>query len=54
MPDIWYDVDTALAEVPVNKVPLVDDTDFKTIEAAIAYNATGLALYWHFVTTAGA
>lgn len=54
MPDIWYDVDTALAEVPVNKVPLIDDTDFKSIEAAIAYNATGLALYWHFVTTAGA
>lgn len=54
MPDIWYDVDTALAEVPVNKVPLIDDTDFKSIEAAVAYNATGLALYWHFVTTAGA
>jgi hypothetical protein len=54
MPDIWFDVDTALAEVPVNKVPLIDDTDFKSIEAAIAYNATGLALYWHFVTTAGA
>ena len=33
MPDIWYDVDTALSEVPVNKVPLVDDTDFKSIEA---------------------
>src|SRR5574343_1078666 len=54
MPDIWYDVDTALAEVPVNKVPLVDDTDFKSIEAAVAYDAAGLALYWHFVTTAGA
>jgi hypothetical protein len=54
MAEIWYDVDTALAEVPVNKVPLVDDTDFKSIEAAIAYNAAGLALYWHFVTTAGA
>lgn len=54
VPDIWYDVDTALAEVPVNILPLIDSTDFATIEAAIAYNATGLALYWHFVTTAGA
>lgn len=48
------DVDTALAEVPVNIAPLIDDTDFKAIEAALAYNAAGLALYWHFVTTAGA
>ncbi len=54
MPDIWFDVDTALAEVPVNLLPLLDDTDFKSIENAVAYNATGLALYWHFVTTAGA
>lgn len=53
MPDIWMDVDTALAEVPVNLLPLLDDTDFKAIEAAIAYNAAGLALYWHFVTAAG-
>jgi hypothetical protein len=51
---IWMDVDVALAEVPVNVCPLTDDTDFKTIEAAVAYNATGLALYWHFVTTGGA
>ena len=43
-----------LAEVPVNLLPLIDDTDFKAIEAAIAYNAAGLALYWHFVTAAGA
>lgn len=54
MPDIYYDVDAALAEVPVNLFPLLDDTDFKTIEAAVAYNAAGLALYWHFVTTTGA
>jgi len=51
---IWMDVDTALSEVPVNAVPLIDDTDFKTIETAVAYNAAGLTLYWHFVTTAGA
>ena len=54
MPDIWMDVDTALAEVPVNLLPLIDDTNFKSIEAAIAYNAAGLTLYWHFVTAAGA
>ena len=54
MPDIWMDVDVALAEVPVNLLPLLDDTDFKAIEAAVAYNAAGMALYWHFVTVAGA
>ena len=47
------DVDTALAEVPVNLLPLLDDTDFKAIENAIAYNAAGMALFWHFVTPAG-
>lgn len=54
MPDLWMDVDVALAEVPVNLLPLLDDTDFKAIEAAVAYNAAGLALFWHFVTPAGA
>lgn len=54
MADIYYDVDTALAEVPVNLMPLIDDTDFKSIEDAVAYNAAGMALRWHFVTTAGA
>lgn len=54
MPDLWMDVDTALSEVPVNITPLIDATDFKTIEDAVAYNAAGLALYWHFVTSAGA
>ena len=53
MPDIWMDVDTALAEVPVNLLPLLDDTNFKAIEDAIAYNAAGMALFWHFVTPAG-
>ena len=53
MAEIWMDVDIALAEVPVNIMPLIDDTDFKTIEAAVAYNAAGMALIWHFVTTAG-
>ena len=54
MPDLWMNVDTALSEVPVNLVPLLDDTDFKTIEDAVAYNAAGMALFWHFVTTGGA
>ena len=51
---LCMDVDTALAEVPVNVMPLIDDTDFKSIEAAVVYNAAGMALKWHFVTTAGA
>ena len=54
MPDIWMDVDTALAEVPVNILPLLDDTDFKSREIAIAYNASGMDLVWNFVTPAGA
>lgn len=54
MPDIWMNVDEALAEVPVNLMPLLDDTTFKDIEGAVAYNAAGMALRWHFVTCAGA
>lgn len=53
MPDLWCDVDAALTSVPVNILPLIDDTDFKTIETAVAYNAAGMALYWNFETTAG-
>ncbi len=53
MPDLWMDVDTALSEVPVNVLPLVDDSDFKTREEAVAYNAAGLELIWHFTTPAG-
>jgi len=54
MPDLWMDVDAALSEVPVNILPLLDDTDFKTREESVAYNAAGLELIWHFTTTAGA
>lgn len=54
MPDLWCDVDAALSEVPVNILPLIDDGDFKTIEGAVAYDAAGMALFWHFVTPAGA
>jgi hypothetical protein len=54
MAEMWMNVDAALAEVPVNILPLLDDTDYKSIEGAVAYNAAGMALRWHFVTTAGA
>jgi len=52
MPDIYLDVDVAVA-VPVNLIPLLDDSDFKTREAAIAYNQAGMDLVWNFVTSAG-
>lgn len=48
------DVDAALSEVPVNIMPLLDDTDFKTRETGITYNASGMDLVWNFVTSAGA
>lgn len=49
---ISLDVDTAVT-VPVNVMPLLDDTDFKTRETAIAYNAAGMDLVWNFITSAG-
>lgn len=52
MADIWMDVDAAV-EVPVNLLPLLDDTTFKTIEDSLAYDATGMDIRWNFVTTAG-
>ncbi len=54
MPDLWLDVDTALAEVPVNILPLIDDTDFKTRKTSVVYNSGGMDLVWNFVTSAGA
>jgi len=54
MPDLWMDVDAALSEVPVNLLPLIDDTDFKTRETGITYDQAGMDLVWNFVTTAGA
>ena len=45
-------VDSAVI-VPINTVPLVDDTDYKTIEDALTYDQAGLALKWNFLTTAG-
>lgn len=49
---MWMDVDTAV-QVPVSLMPLVDRTDFITIEDAIAFDETGIAVAWNFVTTAG-
>src|SRR5574343_1436418 len=54
MAEMCMDVDVALSEVPVNLMPLLDDTDFKTRETAVAYNAAGMDLVWNFVTTSGA
>lgn len=54
MPDLWMDVDAGLSEVPINLLPLTDDTDFKTREESVVYNQAGLDLVWNFVTTAGA
>ncbi|GAF89470.1 unnamed protein product, partial [marine sediment metagenome] len=51
---MWMDVDAALAEVPVNLMPLTSDTDFKTIDEGIAFGESGMTLFWHFTTTAGA
>jgi hypothetical protein len=50
---MWMNVDVALSEVPVNLLPLIDDTDFKTREESVAYNAAGMDLWWNFTTTAG-
>ncbi|MCK5611043.1 hypothetical protein KAR91_54725 [Candidatus Pacearchaeota archaeon] len=48
----FIDVDTAV-ELEVNVAQLIDSSDFVTQEAAISYNAAGMALFWHFQTTAG-
>lgn len=50
---IYLDVDVAISELPVNALPLIDDTDFKSRETAIAYNESGMDLVWHFITAAG-
>lgn len=50
---IYMDVDTALAEVPVNYLPLVSDSDWKTRNTSLAYNAAGMDLVWNFLTPDG-
>lgn len=49
---IYIDVDTAVT-VPVNVMPLTDDTDFKTRETGVAYNESGMDLVWNFCTPGG-
>jgi len=44
----------ALAALPVNALPLLSDSDFKTRQTAVAYNAAGMDLVWNFVTALGA
>lgn len=46
-------VDTAI-EVFVNAFPLIDDTDFKSRETGVAYDAAGMDLVWNFQTPDGA
>lgn len=53
MPDLVMEVDVALGEVPVNILPLTDDTDFKSRKTTVAYNAAGMDLVWNFVTSDG-
>lgn len=53
MPDIWMDVDANLSEVPVNIMPLLDSTDFKTRKTGVAHNASGMDLVWNFVASDG-
>lgn len=52
MSEYFYDIDVAI-EVPVNALQLIDDTDYKTREESIAYNAPGMDLVWHFTGTDG-
>ena len=49
---IYIDVDTAVT-VPVNIMPLMDDSDFITREVAITYNHGGMDLVWNFIISAG-
>lgn len=53
MPDLWMDVDIALSDVPVNIMPLLDATDFKTIEDAVVFNQAGMDLVFNFIDTQG-
>lgn len=50
---ISMDVNAALSEVPVNVAPLTSDSDFKTVQTSVAYNAAGMSLAWHFIDSAG-
>jgi len=49
---MYLDVDAAVT-VHVNLLALLDDTTFKDIEEAVAYDAAGMDLNWNFITSAG-
>lgn len=53
MPDMFMDVDVYINSIPFNFLPLIDDTDFKSIETGIVWNQAGMDVVWNFVTTAG-
>src|SRR5687768_6810547 len=53
MAEIVYSKGIALTEVPVNVLPLLDDTDFKTRETAVAHNAAGMDLVFNFTNISG-
>lgn len=44
----------ALAELPVNALSLLSDSDFKTRQTAVVYNAAGMDLVWNFISALGA
>lgn len=50
---IRFPTNVALAAVPVNVSALTDDTDFKTRETGVAYNAAGMDLTWNFIAADG-
>lgn len=52
MPEIWMDVDVNVT-VPVNLLPLIALSDFKTVLASETYDEPGLELIWNFITTNG-
>ncbi|KKK51032.1 hypothetical protein LCGC14_3119040, partial [marine sediment metagenome] len=53
MSDLILSVDTALGEVPINLIALIDDTDFKTREESVVFNQSGLDLLFNFITKDG-
>jgi hypothetical protein len=50
MADIWLNVDSAVV-VPLNLLPFVDDTDFKSIETVVS--ASSLWICWNFIPVTG-
>jgi hypothetical protein len=53
MPDLILTRGITLTEVFVNLYPLIDDTDFKTIETGVPFDAPGLVLVFNFTNISG-